>query len=107
MLIRNLSSMFALIDPRERIPNEGQQMATTTKEVSSDISRDLSVIIRKMENDLANLRKMRDGLDTYTSEREYNGQFYPAISDLLLGLTNNSGWISYAGSALRSASVGA
>jgi len=75
----------------------------TRKEVIEDISFDLGVIIRKFENDLENLKHLKNVVDTWESSGEYEGELQFKISETLLGLTNNSNWIAYAGSAIRKA----
>ena len=79
----------------------------TRKDVVEDISFDLAVIIRKFENDVATLKQLQTNLDEWASEtfftNEYQGGLEHRISDVLLGLTNNSGWISYVGAAIRKA----
>jgi len=76
---------------------------TTRKEVIEDVSFDLQAIIRKFENDLENLKHLKNVVDTWESSGEYKGELQYKISETLLGLTNNASWISYAGSAIRKA----
>ena len=77
----------------------------TRKEVTESISIDLEIIIRKFENDLDNLKHLKNVVDTWESSGEYKGELQYKISETLLALTNNSGWISSAGSAIRKAGV--
>ena len=78
----------------------------TRSSVAGDINSNILVIARKLENDVETLRNLVEKIGNWAlenPEEEYDGRLYAVINETLLGLTNNSGWVSYMGAALRDA----
>ena len=78
----------------------------TRKEAATEIAFNLDHIKRALQNDVKQLQDFIEALETWAqedSDAEYKGGLQPRIIELTSSLTNNSGWVSYMGAAIREA----
>ena len=79
----------------------------TRREVAVDLNFNLSHIKRSLEHDIDRITALIESLEIWADKsplEQYNGEAANRIYDVL-SITNNSGWISYLESAIRTASI--
>ena len=79
---------------------------TTRKSVGEDLAFHLKSIANKLQHDVNDINELVTRIENWVGtdpQAEYKAEAAQPVTELLLGLTNNSGWISKVGSAIYTA----